>query len=68
MVKPQPAPEPPARMWSRQEMAAFLGVPVQTTAIWRTRGQGPRASKVGKYLRYQPSDVMAWLESQKDPA
>ncbi len=58
----------PDRMWSRQETAEFLGVPVQTISVWRLSGRGPRASKVGRYLRYNPADVMAWLEQQKDPA
>lgn len=46
------------------EVSAYLGVPVQTLYVWRTRGQGPRASKVGRHLRYRWLDVDAWLEAQ----
>ena len=46
----------------------YLGVPVQTLAHWRINGRGPRAFRVGKYLRYDPADVADWLESQRDSA
>lgn len=55
-------------LWSRQKTADYLGVPAQTISAWRVYGKGPRAIKVGRYLRYDPIDVAAWLEPQKDPA
>ncbi|GAA3172752.1 hypothetical protein GCM10010531_27850 [Blastococcus jejuensis] len=48
------------------EVAAYLGVPVQTLYVWRTKSEGPRAVRVGKHLRYRWSDVDAWIESQSD--
>lgn len=48
------------------EVAAYVGVPVQTMYVWRTKGVGPRAIRVGKHLRYRWSDVEAWLEEQAD--
>ncbi|MDP9459584.1 MAG: helix-turn-helix domain-containing protein [Actinomycetota bacterium] len=48
------------------EVATYLGVPVQTLYVWRTKGVGPRAVRVGKHLRYRWSDVDAWLEQQAD--
>ncbi|MDP9458993.1 MAG: helix-turn-helix domain-containing protein [Actinomycetota bacterium] len=48
------------------EVAAYLGVPVQTLYVWRTKGVGPRAVRVGKHLRYRWSDVDAWLDQQAD--
>lgn len=48
------------------EVAAYLGVPVQTLYTWRTKGMGPRGMRVGKHLRYRWSDVDAWLERQAD--
>ncbi len=50
------------------EVAAYLGVPIQTMHTWRTKGVGPRGIRVGKYVRYRWSDVDAWLESQADDA
>jgi excisionase family DNA binding protein len=48
------------------EVAEYLGVPVQTLYVWRNKGVGPRAVRVGKHLRYRWSDVDAWLERQAD--
>jgi len=59
---------PPVQLWTRQQTADYLGVPVQTLAHWRINGRGPRAFRVGKYLRYDPADVADWLESQRDSA
>ncbi|MEU4634236.1 helix-turn-helix domain-containing protein [Micromonospora chalcea] len=51
-------------LWSIQDTAAFLRVPVGTLYQWRHRRTGPRAFKVGRHLRYNPADVRAWLEDQ----
>jgi hypothetical protein len=37
-------------------------IPVKTLYDWRRRGLGPKASGVGKHLRYRWSDVDAWFE------
>lgn len=51
-------------LWTVDEVSAFLGVPVATLYQWRYRRVGPRASRVGRHLRYNPSDVRAWVEGQ----
>jgi hypothetical protein len=43
---------------------AFLGLPVATLHQWRYLGIGPRAYKVGRWLKYDPADIVAWLQSQ----
>lgn len=48
------------------DLALWLGKPRGTLYQWRTRGIGPRAIKVGNDLRYQRSEVEAWLASQLD--
>jgi len=53
-----------SELWTIGEAAAFLRVPVGTLYQWRHRRTGPRASKVGRHLRYHPADVRAWLEEQ----
>ncbi|RKN24142.1 DNA-binding protein [Micromonospora musae] len=58
------APTPVHELWSITETAAFLRVPVGTLYQWRHRRTGPRASKVGRHLRYNPADVQAWLEDR----
>ena len=52
-----------APLWTVNDVAEFLRVPVQTLYSWRTAGSGPPARRVGKYLRYRPNDVMRWLDS-----
>lgn len=66
-ASPKPA-ELPTQLWTRQQCADYLGVPVQTLSVWRMDGRGPRAFKVGRYLRYDPADVAEWLESRRDSA
>ena len=44
-----------------EELAEYLGVPVQTIYDWRMSGKAPRALKIGKHLRFALSDVRAWL-------
>lgn len=49
---------------SADEVSAYLGVPVTTLRQWRHKRTGPRASKVGRHLRYRWSDVEKWLDQQ----
>jgi hypothetical protein len=44
------------------ELAAFLSLPVQTLRQWRYLGVGPKAFRVGRHLRYEPSEVRRWLD------
>jgi excisionase family DNA binding protein len=50
--------------WTIKEVSTFLRVPVGTLYQWRHRRTGPRASKVGRHLRYDPDEVRAWLSRQ----
>lgn len=52
------------RMWTPEDVSAFLQVPVQTLYQWRRKGVGPRARRVGKHLRWHPEVVRAWFDSQ----
>ena len=44
-----------------EELAEYLGVPVQTIYDWRLSGRAPRAFKLGKHLRFDPDAVRAWV-------
>lgn len=55
------------RLLSAREVADWLGIPVATLYGWRHQGKGPRGARVGKYLRYRSTDVVAWFEAQADP-
>jgi hypothetical protein len=52
------------RLWSVDDVAAFLRVPVETLYQWRKRKYGPPAARVGRHLRYDPADVRAWFREQ----
>ncbi|MEV0216013.1 helix-turn-helix domain-containing protein [Micromonospora sp. NPDC050695] len=52
------------RLWSVTDVSAFLGIPVGTLYQWRHRRTGPRASRVGRHLRYDPADVRAWFNNK----
>ncbi|MGW0518230.1 helix-turn-helix transcriptional regulator [Crossiella sp. NPDC003009] len=50
------------RLWTAEDVAAYLGVPVTTLYAWRTKNYGPPARRIGKYLRYRPCDVQTWVD------
>jgi len=43
------------------ELATRLAPPVATLKYWRASRQGPPAMRVGRHIRYRPSDVDTWL-------
>jgi excisionase family DNA binding protein len=55
-------------LMTTEGVAGYLQLPVPTIYSWRARGEGPRAIRVGKHLRWRKSDIDAWLERQADPA
>jgi excisionase family DNA binding protein len=50
------------RLLSVDEVAEYLGIPINTLYQWRHKGCGPEAYRVGRHLRYDPATVRAWLE------
>ncbi|MEV0581370.1 helix-turn-helix domain-containing protein [Nonomuraea sp. NPDC050310] len=52
-------------MWSVDDVATFLGIPVATLYQWRHHRTGPRGRKIGRHLRYLPADVLAWVNEQE---
>ncbi len=55
--------EIPDRLWSTQETANFLGIAIATLYQLTYKGTGPRCYKVGKYRRFKPLEVLAWLNA-----
>ncbi len=51
---------------SVEQLAQILGVPEATVRQWRYLGTGPRGIRVGRYVRYRPSDVQRWLDERAD--
>ncbi|WP_329005696.1 helix-turn-helix domain-containing protein [Kribbella sp. NBC_00709] len=53
------------RRWTVDDVSVYLGVPVKTLYKWRCHGYGPEAVRIGKHLRYDPDEVVAWFNAQK---
>lgn len=49
------------RLLTTKELADYLSVSPETVRWWRKQARGPRATKVGKGVRYRESDVLAWI-------
>ncbi len=63
------APSVTDQLLTTAQVADFLQVPVSTIHQWRYRGEGPRAARVGRHLRFRRADVDAWLDQQtRQPA
>ena len=52
------------RLWTTQKTAAFLELPTSTLYQLNSKGTGPRYFTVGRYCRYDPDDVIAWLNAR----
>lgn len=55
-------------LWTVEETARFLRVLKATLYQWRYLGIGPKAGRVGRHLRYDPADVIAWFRQQQEAA
>lgn len=54
----------PFALLAETEASEYLGIAVQTLRNWRWKGEGPRATKVGKRcVRYRQSDLDAFLDA-----
>jgi len=61
----QPPAMLPSRLWNIKETAEFLGIPVSTLYYWSYRGEGgPPILRIGRTLRYNPLDVIAWAQKE----
>ena len=52
------------RLLTPNEVADVLQVPAGTLPQWRYLGRGPRYVKIGRHVRYRPTDVEHWIEEQ----
>jgi excisionase family DNA binding protein len=51
---------------SLSELAARLGVSVQTIYDLRSQGRGSRGFRVGRELRFRVSEIDAWLARMEE--
>ena len=52
-------------LWTIEDVSTYLGVPVKTLYGWRLKKVGPAAVRIGKHLRYDPAEVVAWFNAQR---
>ena len=52
-------------LWNDTELSEFLRISRRTLQAWRQEGKGPKWLKLGRHVRYRPSDVSAWLEERE---
>lgn len=59
---------PELELLTPQEVAALLGVSLDTVSQWRFRRTGPPFIRVGnRFVRYVRADVDAWLAKHRVP-
>lgn len=51
------------RALTEREVAELLGLSVATLRAWRHRGKGPRFLRLGRSVRYLPSDLDGFVRA-----
>jgi len=57
-----PLEEPDRQLLTAREIADYLGISVQTVYWWRSKGLGPKGTRIGRHLRFRLSDFLDWLD------
>jgi hypothetical protein len=65
-VTPQPPEEAGERLWTTDDLAAYLRMSVGALHTLRHRGQGPKGVRVGKRVLYRPEDVQTFLQQRAE--
>jgi hypothetical protein len=55
----------PSRGLNEKEVAKILGISLSTLRIHRHKGRGLPYYKIGKAVRYDPVDILNFLEENK---
>ena len=53
------------KLLNTREVADLLGISPNTLDIWRTKNRGPKFIKVGRYVRYQQTDLENFIKDNK---
>lgn len=53
------------RLLSMPEVSERLDKPLETLKRWRKTGYGPPSFLIGRSVRYDESDLDAWIDRQK---
>lgn len=49
-----------------KQLAKYLGIATYTLSQYRIQGCGPKYLKLGRVIRYRPSDVQEWIDETID--
>jgi predicted DNA-binding transcriptional regulator AlpA len=55
----------PDRYLTADDIAEIFEVPLETVYQWRKKRTGPPGFRIGKYVRYDPADVRAYVTERK---
>jgi excisionase family DNA binding protein len=50
---------------TQSQVAELLRLPVRTVESWRLTRSGPSWVKLGRHVRYEQSDLLAWVERHR---
>lgn len=53
------------KFFTTQEVASLLRVTPRTLERWRAAGEGPPSITMGGLIRYQRSDLDAWIKANR---
>lgn len=56
----------PDRYLTADDIAVIFKVPKETVYQWRKKRIGPPGFRIGKYIRYDPADVGAYVAQLKN--
>ncbi|WP_328426705.1 helix-turn-helix transcriptional regulator [Streptomyces sp. NBC_00443] len=57
----------PSRFLTPDDLVEMFELPsVETVYQWRRKRTGPRGFRVGRHLRFDPADVQAWVDAQRE--
>ncbi|MDF3292789.1 helix-turn-helix transcriptional regulator [Streptomyces silvisoli] len=57
----------PSRYLTPDDLVELFDLPsVETVYQWRRKRTGPRGFRVGRHLRFDPADVRAWVDAQRE--
>lgn len=55
----------PDRYLTPDDVAVIFKVPIETVYQWRKKRTGPPGFRIGKHLRYDPTDIRAYVAERK---
>lgn len=54
-------------LMDEKEAAALIGCSIGLMRKWRLHNQGPAYSRIGRLVRYQERDLIAFIEASRIP-